>query len=157
MKRVLFVCLGNICRSPLAQGVLENTLLKGSKRLALAADSAATHAYHTGASPDPRAIAAAARRGIDISGQQARPVNDNDFTQFDAIVVMDTSNLADLESRCPEHQRRKIMLFCDFIPAHQGEPVPDPYYGGEQGFDQVLDLLEQGMPALIQELESCPS
>ncbi len=96
MKRVLFVCLGNICRSPLAQGVLENTLLEGSKRLGLAADSAATHAYHTGASPDPRAIAAAARRGIDISRQQARPLSDTDFTRFDAIVAMDSSNLADL-------------------------------------------------------------
>ena len=150
MKQVLFVCLGNICRSPLAQGVLEKALADASAPLGLGADSAATHAYHTGASPDSRAIEAAARRGIDISRQRARAVSDNDFSAFDAILAMDTSNLADLISRCPEHHSHKIVLFSTLIPGLEGAAVPDPYYGDESGFDGVLDLLEQGMPALLQ-------
>ncbi len=154
MKQVLFVCLGNICRSPLAQGVLEKALVEASAQSGLAADSAATHAYHTGAAPDPRAVAAAARRGIDISRQRARPVSDSDFNVFDAILAMDQSNLADLMPRCPEPHRHKIVLFSHFIPNFEGAPIPDPYYGGEQGFEQVLDLLERGMPALIQELNT---
>ncbi len=154
MKQVLFVCLGNICRSPLAQGVLEKAVVEDSAPSGLGADSAATHAYHTGDSPDPRAVAAAARRGIDISRQRARPVRAKDFSVFDAILAMDESNLVDLVSRCPEQQRHKIALFSNFIPAFGGAPIPDPYYGGEQGFEQVLDLLEQGMPALIQELNA---
>ncbi len=154
MKKVLFVCLGNICRSPLAQGVLEKIQADVAPTCAVSADSAATHAYHTDSSPDPRAIRAAAQRGSDISRQRARPVSDTDFEVFDRIVVMDTSNLTDLQARCPERYRFKLSLFSDFTPGSNGIPVPDPYYGGEQGFEHVLDVLEQGMPFLLQELNA---
>ena len=153
MKKVLFVCLGNICRSPLAQGVLEKHLAEAAKPLDARVDSAATHAYHTGSPPDSRGIAAAAYRGIDISQQRARSVSDNDFSGFDRIIAMDSSNLEYLQARCPESFRHKVVLFSDYIPGQHGVAVPDPYYGGEQGFEEVLDMLEQGMASLHQELQ----
>jgi protein-tyrosine phosphatase len=153
MRRVLFVCLGNICRSPLAQGVLEKHLADAASPLDARVDSAATHAYHTDSPPDARGIAAAANRGIDISKQRARSINDNDFSEFDRILAMDSSNLKNLLTQCPESSRHKVVLFSDYIPGQQGVAVPDPYYGGEQGFEEVLDMLEQGMVSLHQELQ----
>jgi len=154
MKKVLFVCLGNICRSPLAQGVLEKALADTADGHLVQVDSAATSNYHTGDPPDPRAIAAAARRGIDISRQRARSVRIKDFSEFDRILAMDFANQESLKARCPVQLHHRIALFSHYLPGQEGAPVPDPYYGAEQGFETVLDLLERGMAALLRELNA---
>ncbi|HHJ15321.1 MAG TPA: low molecular weight phosphotyrosine protein phosphatase [Gammaproteobacteria bacterium] len=148
--RVLFVCMGNICRSPTAQGVFESLLAADGLDEFIETDSAGTHAYHVGEGPDQRATRTAAQRGIDLSGQRARRVTVDDFERFDYILAMDSSNLDDLQALCPEQYRDRVRLLLEFAEEAAQLDVPDPYYGGSRGFEQVLDLVEQGSRGLLQ-------
>jgi protein-tyrosine phosphatase len=149
---ILFVCMGNICRSPTAQGVfeylVENEGLSGRIRI----DSAGTHAYHVGETPDSRAMEAASRRGIDLSAQRARRVAEVDFQRFDLVLAMDRDNYHDLLALCPTEQSGKLRLFLEFAPEAGIEELPDPYYGGGTGFERVLDLVEQAARGLLAEI-----
>ena len=151
MTRVLFVCLGNICRSPTAQGVFASQLQASALRHEVSIDSAGTGGYHTGEPPDQRATAAALKRGYDLRMQRARAVADEDFEQFDLILAMDQSNLDNLLARAPANARARIGLFMDYAPDWPRE-VPDPYFGGEAGFEQVLDMLEAASRGLLEDL-----
>jgi protein-tyrosine phosphatase len=152
MTSVLFVCLGNICRSPTAEGVFRH-LCEG-ERLAgrIAIDSAGTGSWHVGDPPDRRAQAAARRRGIDMSAQRARQVQRADFQRFDYVLAMDRSNLEDLRDLCPDDFAGHLGLFLDFAPEASERDVPDPYYGGADGFDEVLDLIETASRGLLDEI-----
>jgi protein-tyrosine phosphatase len=146
--RVLFVCLGNICRSPAAEGVLR--ALAERRGLALTVDSAGTGAWHAGEPPDRRMVGAARRRGYALEGA-ARPVHRDDFERFDHIFAMDRSNLEDLLASCPDAHRSKVRLFRAL--EGEEEDVPDPYYGGSKGFDEVVDVVERCCLRLLDELE----
>ena len=152
--RVLFVCMGNICRSPTAEGMLRNVLAVHGERIAIEVDSAGTHDYHSGEPPDRRAIAAARRRGIDLSGLRARTVADDDFARFDLILAMDRDNLDQLQRRAPAEYRQRIKLVMDYAPDAYTREVPDPYYGGSKGFEEVLDLLELASHGLLRDLST---
>jgi protein-tyrosine phosphatase len=147
--RVLFVCMGNICRSPTAEGVFRS-LVEEQQGVVIHIDSAGTHAYHVGEPPDQRAIAAAKRRGIDISNLKARLVENQDFEHFDLILAMDQLNLVTLQDRAPTHLHERIKLVMDYAPDAHLREVPDPYYGGSKGFEEVLDLLEQAADGLLR-------
>jgi protein-tyrosine phosphatase len=150
--RILFVCLGNICRSPTAEVVFRR-LLTGSKAgLAVEVDSAGIGDWHIGEPPDRRAQAAARRRGLDMSGLRARQVVHEDFTRFDLILAMDRENLEELRRRAPVQYRERVKLFLEFAPELELRDVPDPYYGGEAGFEEVLDLAEQAARGLLRHL-----
>ena len=140
--RILFVCLGNICRSPTAEAVLRALAAREAPELGLEVDSAGTAGYHVGEPPDPRMRAAAARRGYDLEALRARIVEPGDFERFDLILAMDRENLAVLHRRVPEQARERVRLFLEFSPQREPEEVPDPYYGGPNGFEEVLDLVE---------------
>lgn len=142
--------MGNICRSPTAQGVFESVVDEADLGKHVMIDSAGTHAYHVGEGPDRRAMQAAAGRGIDLGGQRARRVETADFARFDYVLAMDSSNLDDLLSMCPEQHRDKVRLFLEFADDPLRQDVPDPYYGGGQGFEQVLDLVEAGARGLLE-------
>lgn len=148
-KRVLFVCLGNICRSPTAHGVFEEMVSRSGLSQSIAVDSAGTGAWHIGDSPDERASAAAAERGYDLSSLRARQVHTDDYLQFDYILAMDTKNLSHLSELAPENYQGHIGLFLDFHPQRPMRDVPDPYYGGDEGFDEVLDLIEAASRGLL--------
>lgn len=150
--RVLFICMGNICRSPTAQGMFEYLLEEAQLSEHIDVDSAGTHAYHIGEKPDKRATQAAAGRGIDLSRQRARCVEAADFVRFDYVLAMDSSNLDDLLAICPQAQQNKIRLFLEFAQDLSEREVPDPYYGGEQGFERVMDLIEMGARALLEDV-----
>ena len=150
--RVLFVCMGNICRSPTAEGVFRRVVLERAPQLPIEIDSAGTHDYHVGEPPDARAIAAAARRGIDLRGLRARQVREDDFAGFDLIVAMDRHNRAALVERSPAEFHPRIRLFMEFASSNGVEDVPDPYYGGPLGFEQVLDLAEDASLGLLEEV-----
>ena len=150
--RILFVCMGNICRSPSAEGVFRRTLQQRAPGLSIEIESAGTHGYHIGEPPDRRAIAAASRRGIDLSGQRARQVVAEDFSAFDLIVAMDEQNAMELRARASAAQAARIRLMMDFAPSAGRRSVPDPYYGGLQGFEEVLDLLEEAAEGLLREV-----
>lgn len=152
MIRVLFVCMGNICRSPMAQGVLEHRLYEEQLDDHVAVDSAGTHHYHTGEPPDRRGVAAAGRRGIDIAGQRARPVRDDDFMNFDLILAMDSDNERNLRGICPPFYADRVRLVMEFAPELREHEIPDPYYVGGEGFEKVLDMLELCMEGLMDEL-----
>jgi protein-tyrosine phosphatase len=152
--RILFVCMGNICRSPSAEGVFRSLLASRAPQLTVEIDSAGTHDYHVGEPPDERAIAAAQRRGIDLSALRARTVRAGDFDYYDLILAMDEQNLRELRRRAPVHRHDRIRLMMEFVSAATVSAVPDPYYGGLQGFEQVLDLLEEASDGLLQELLS---
>ena len=151
--RILFVCLGNICRSPTAEGVLRVLAAREAPELELEIDSAGTAGYHVGAAPDPRTRMAAARRGYDLSALRARMVEPADFERFDLILAMDHDNLRALRRRAPALAHERLRLFMEFA-AHAGAPseVPDPYYGGPNGFEEVLDLVESAARGLIAHL-----
>ena len=149
MKRVLFVCTGNICRSPTAEGVFRH--FAATAGIDVEADSAATHGYHIGEPPDPRTIAAAAKRGFDLKALRARRVRREDFNQFDLILAMDGGHLEHLRAMRPEDARAEVQLFLDYHPTGTGD-VPDPYYGGPQGFEDVLDLVEEASRGLLAKL-----
>ena len=144
--------MGNICRSPTAQGVFEYLVEEASLGEQIHVDSAGTHAYHIGEKPDKRATQAAAGRGIDLTGQRARRVESADFLRFDYLLAMDSGNLQDLVSICPQQHQNKIRLFLDFAEDLTEREVPDPYYGGPQGFERVLDLIEMGAHALLNDV-----
>ena len=138
--KVLFVCLGNICRSPTAEAVMQHVIRE--RGLPVETDSAGTAAWHVGKSPDSRSMAAAKRRGIDMSHLRARQVVEQDFHEFDFILAMDAQNYRDLKAVQPESGRAKLSLFLHEYGDGQADEVPDPYYGGEDGFELVLDLLQ---------------
>jgi len=152
--RILFVCMGNICRSPSAEGVFRSLVAARAPQLAVEIDSAGTHDYHVGEPPDDRAIAAARRRGIDLSSLRARTVQTSDFDAFDLILAMDEQNLRELRRRAPAARHDRIRLMMEFAPSSAVRAVPDPYYGGSQGFEQVLDLLEEAAAGLLREMLS---
>ena len=152
--RILFVCMGNICRSPTAEGVFRKLVQERAPHLQVEIDSAGTHAYHVGEPPDRRAIAAAARRGIDLSGLRARMVDEADFEGYDLLVAMDQLNREVLLDRSPDEYRDRVRLMLEFAPSVDVEDVPDPYYGGPVGFEHVLDLVEEASKGLLDELIS---
>lgn len=147
---VLFVCMGNICRSPTAEGVFVRKVQDAGLAGRIHIDSAGTHAYHIGNPPDPRTRQAALRRGYDLSLLRARKVATQDLERFDYVLAMDADNLSILESLKSAQSRSRIALFMDFAPAHEIREVPDPYYGGESGFERVLDMVEVAAEGLLQ-------
>jgi protein-tyrosine phosphatase len=149
---VLFVCMGNICRSPTAQGVFERLLAEANLSELVGTDSAGTHAYHVGEPPDKRATEAAARRGVDLTRQRARRVAPEDFEGFDYVLVMDRSNYDDLLALSPPEHAAKLRLFLEFAPGLGIDEVPDPYYGGVTGFERVLDLIEEAADGLLADI-----
>jgi len=153
MVKVLFVCMGNICRSPTAEGVFRHVVKESKLSDRIHVDSAGTHAYHIGNPPDPRAQEASIKRDIDLSSQRARKVKKDDFTQFDYVIVMDHSNYSDLDALCPAEQKNNLRLFLEFSNHFDEDEVPDPYYGGEQGFEHVLDLVEDASRGLLQNIQ----
>lgn len=150
---VLFVCMGNICRSPTAQGVFESVVEARGLAHRIHVDSAGTHAYHVGEPPDGRAQAAALKRGIDISGQRARKVSTGDFDAYDYVLVMDRDNLSIMKQACPARHEERLALFMDYAEPRQAREVPDPYYGGKDGFEQVLDMVEAASRGLLSDIE----
>ena len=152
MVKVLFVCMGNICRSPTAQGVFERLVADSDLATVIQIDSAGTHAYHIGEKPDERASAAALKRGIDLSKQKARRVSADDFQLFDYVIAMDSSNIEDLAASCPPGHESRMRLFMEFAPDIEVNEVPDPYYGGATGFERVLDLIELAAAGLLAEI-----
>lgn len=152
MIRVLFVCLGNICRSPTAEGVFTHIAAQAGLASKLQIDSCGTGAWHVGSAPDARSIDAAKKRGVDISVLRARQLHADDFIHFDYMIAMDRSNLADIKARCPSASKARICLFLDYATRSEVDEVPDPYYGGEDGFEQVLDLVEQASHGLLAEI-----
>jgi protein-tyrosine phosphatase len=153
--KLLFVCLGNICRSPTAEGVMRSLIAEAGMESRVLVDSAGTGAWHVGSAPDGRATAAAAEQGVTLSGQ-ARKIAPEDFDSFDLILAMDGSNLRDLQTLAPgEEDRAKVRLLREFDPASAGEPdldVPDPYYGGEDGFGTVYRLIDAACRGLLAEI-----
>jgi len=147
--RLLFVCLGNICRSPMAEGVFRHVADGEGVAHLFEIDSAGMGDWHAGQVPDARAQGAALNRGIDISGQSARKVELEDFDAFDLVLAMDASNLAELTELAPHAARHKIRRFLDFAPHMGVEDVPDPYFGGAEGFDHALDLIEAAARGLL--------
>jgi protein-tyrosine phosphatase len=150
--RILFVCMGNYCRSPTAEGVFRAVVQERAPDLSIEIDSAGTHDYHVGKPPDPRSVEAAARRGIDLLGLRARQVTDADFERFDYIIAMDRDNRAELLGRSPPHARERVRLFMEFADRPDMPEVPDPYYGGTAGFELVLDLVEEASAGLLAHL-----
>ena len=148
---VLFVCMGNICRSPTAEGVFRKLVADAELADRILTDSAGTHAYHKGEPPDRRAMAAAARRGIDMSDLRARRVKESDFERFDLVLAMDKLNLVTLQDRGGDNADR-VRLLMDFSPGLPGGEVPDPYYGGAAGFERVLDLVENAAQGLLEDV-----
>ena len=149
---VLFVCMGNICRSPTAQGVFEQLIQRQQLTQRIQVGSAGTHAYHIGEPPDSRSQAAALARGIDLSVQRARRIEAMDFESFDYILAMDQANLRDLlrQAKPPAHER--IHLFMRFASRWNTDEVPDPYYGGSHGFERVLDMAEDAAEGLLEHI-----
>jgi len=153
MIRLLFVCMGNICRSPTAEGVFAKIVRREGLDSAIHVDSAGTHAYHLGDPPDRRARAAAQARGVELGHLRARRLETADFERSSLIVAMDEENHRFLLEECPDAAHRsKIRLFMEFAPDAGNTVVPDPYYGGRQGFERVLDLVEHASEGLLQEL-----
>jgi protein-tyrosine phosphatase len=144
--------MGNICRSPTAEGVVRAHLERAGLTDDVDLDSAGTHGYHIGKAPDERARKAAATRGYDLSSLRARRVSDFDFVRFDRILAMDRDNLEMLRQACPVEHRHKVRLFLEYARNFAEREVPDPYYGGAEGFEHVLDLVEDAAAGLIESL-----
>jgi len=150
--KILFVCLGNICRSPVAEAVFAHLAEQAGHGDRFELDSAGTGSWHVGNPPDPRSVAAAAARGVDLSDLRARQVSQQDFKMFDLILAMDAANHATLLALAPQQYAEKIQFFLDDTPDSRQREVPDPYYGGEDGFEELLDLVEEGSRALLARL-----
>ncbi len=146
---VLFVCMGNICRSPTAEGVFRGKVNQAGLERRVRIDSAGTHAFHIGSAPDRRSQRHAKERGYDLSGLRARAVEEGDFARFDLLLAMDWDNLALLEQQCPPPYAARCRLFLSFAPDAPVAAVPDPYYGTERDFERVLDLVEQASDGLL--------
>jgi len=151
--KVLFVCMGNICRSPTAQGVFRNLIEKEGLSHLISTDSAGTIAFHVGNPPDKRACETAVKRGLDLSDLRARQAVADDFERFDYVVAMDRENFDDLKNLCPAGQENKLHLFLDFAPHLDVQEVPDPYYGGPGGFEKVFDLVEDASNGLLSRIK----
>ena len=149
---VLFVCMGNICRSPTAEGMFRKLHQELAPELDIHMDSAGTHAYHIGDPPDLRSQAAALERGVDISSLRGRQVGTQDFQDFDYIIAMDSDNLRRLQALRPKQARAELKLLLEYAPKTSLTDVPDPYYGGADGFERVLDLVEAGSSGLLDEI-----
>ncbi len=145
--------MGNICRSPTAHGVFQKIIEQEGLDDRIGVDSAGTYAYHVGKKPDSRAIASASRRGYKLSKLRARKVADEDFEKFDFILAMDEENLTDLQNQSNDEHKGKIKLFLEFSKNMQPLEVPDPYYGGAQGFEVVLDLVEEASQGLLAHIK----
>ena len=152
--KVLFVCMGNICRSPTAHGVFRHMVEQAGLTHLIEIDSAGTHAYHVGKPPDRRSQATAGRRGFDLADLRARKAEPADFSEFDYVLAMDQDNYHSLCAICPPGLERRIGLFLDYAPHLRVREVPDPYYGGPQGFEQVLDLVEAASAGLLEHIRS---
>lgn len=152
--KVLFVCTGNICRSPTAEGVARGLAVDQGVDHLFEFDSAGTHTYHVGDPPDPRAVAAARRRGYDLTPLRARRVTGFDFIHFDHVLAMDHDHLETLHRICPPPHRKKLGLFLDLSKRFNTDEVPDPYHAGSRGFEHVLDMTEYAANKLIQRLSS---
>ena len=151
-RRLLFVCLGNICRSPLAEGVMRHLVEERGLDETIEVDSAGTGGWHAGEEPDARSLEVAARNGVSLEGQRARKVAPGDFENFDLLLAMDSENEADLQRRSPPEFADRIVRLRDFDPEGSGD-VPDPYYGGPQGFDLVYRMVHRSCEALLDSLE----
>ena len=154
LSSVLFVCTGNICRSPTVENVFRALLAREGLQNRILVDSAGTHDYQLGQAPDPRATFAARRRGYELAPRQARLVDASDFDRFEWILAMDRRNLAALEAIRPSDFAGHLGLFLDLVPQIDTREVPDPYYGGIQGFERVLDIAEQASAALLAAIEA---
>lgn len=154
MPSVLFVCMGNICRSPTAHGVMQHLVNHAGLQDHIRVDSAGTHNYHPGEPPDERSQAHARKRGYDLSNQRARQVRLDDFERFDLILAMDTDNLDRLQAHCPPELHHKLGLLTRHCTRHTSPVVPDPYYGGAAGFEHVLDLVEDACENLLEMIQS---
>jgi protein-tyrosine phosphatase len=150
---ILFVCMGNICRSPTAHGVFRQKVIDHGLEHAVAVDSAGTHNYHPGSPPDERSQEHAAKRGYQLSDLRARQIQDSDFERHDLILVMDWDNLALVQDICPPEHQAKVRRLTEFCKVHDSPVVPDPYYGGVKGFDHVLDLVEDACDGLIERVK----
>ena len=150
VKRVVFVCTGNICRSPTAEGVFRKMIREAGLEDSVQIASSGTHAYHVGEAPDLRAQQAALKRGYDLGDLKARQVTQDDFRDFDLILAMDWENLALLQQQCPRSYKHKLHLLMRFAGEHDAATVPDPYYGGPEGFNTVLDYVEDACQGLIE-------
>ena len=154
MQRVLFVCTGNICRSSTAEGVFRHMVAEAGLADRIATDSAGLEGWHVGNPPDPRSIQAAARRGVGISDLRARLLKLEDFDRFDLLLAMDDGHHRDMLRRATREQRDKVRMFMEAAAGHPAPTVPDPYYGGPDGFETVLDMIEEGARAWLRELEA---
>ena len=151
-RRILFVCTGNICRSPTAEGVLRAKATDAGLDKPIEVDSAGLQGWHAGEPPDGRAIAQAATKGIDIAGQRARTLHDGDFDSFDLIIGMDKGHYRTLRRLAPQHSLQRIRLLLDYVEGMEGSDVPDPYYGGAYDYALAFDLIERGVDALLESL-----
>jgi protein-tyrosine phosphatase len=149
MFSVLFVCMGNICRSPTAEGVFRHLLQEKNLGRVVVAGSAGTHAYHIGEAPDPRAQRVAARRGYDLSGLRARKIVAQDMDHFDLILAMDQKCLESIRLICPPERMDRLGLFMTYARRFEEDEVPDPYYGSGEGFERVLDMVEDASTGLL--------
>ena len=156
MTRVLFVCLGNICRSPTADGIFRQLVMREKLDQKILVDSAGTGAWHIGKAPDSRTVAAAHQRGYDLSILRARQVNARDFAEFDYVLAMDKSNLSDLQRMKPSSYTGHLGLFLEFGSRDDYREVPDPYYSNNDGFELVLDLVEDAAQGLLNHIRKSP-
>jgi len=154
LVNVLFVCLGNICRSPAAEGVFRALVERQGLDGRIACDSAGTGSWHVGKAPDARMQAAARRRGIELKALRGRQVAAADFERFDYVLAMDGDNLANLEALCPPGREGRLGRLLDFAPGAGRRDVPDPYYGGAEGFERVLDLVEAAAEGLLADIRA---
>ncbi len=148
--RVLFVCMGNICRSPMAEGVFRHLVRQAGLDEVVRVASAGTHAFHLGEAPDRRAQAAASRRGYEIADLRATRVREKDFDEFDLVLAMDWDNLSALQQMAPKTSHHKLQLLMRFATEHETATIPDPYYGNAQGFEQTLDYIEDACNGLLE-------
>jgi protein-tyrosine phosphatase len=153
MINILFVCMGNICRSPSAEGFFARALQESAYQKQVSIDSAGTHSYHVGQAPDPRAIETAADFGVDISDLRARKVSSEDFDSFDLIIAMDRENFQNLEAIQPPNSTASLKMMMEYHPEGQPTEVPDPYYGHVNGFVYMCELLQAATSGLLRDVE----
>lgn len=156
MASVLFVCMGNICRSPTAEAVFRDYVLRTTPNRPIEVDSAGTHDYHIGSAPDPRAQRVAAEHGVDMAGLRARVLTRQDFERFDWVLAMDRQNMEGALRLAPRERRDCVRLLLDYAPHQSLREVPDPYYGEMADFELVFELTQQASPGLLQFLRTQP-